>query len=220
MPLSKLNANAPPFIPCSSPEPGDETDTTGTEQGLSSVRAALEERLATPTNQSSPSQGSEVTKEDSTPPVQTVAVLTPSPSSATGGVVSDDKTRTDTSPTSHPTSPDNSTSHQSPSSQAHSPPPPPVTPPHSTSSTQGTVSTTPSSSSHKQPKSWASVVRKSGSGSHPVATPTSSVGQEEVKEEGGGEVGNGSETASVTSDSMEAKPSAHLKSLGGVSVPT
>jgi hypothetical protein len=196
-PLSKLNANAPPFIPCSSPEPGDET--LGTEQGHSS---ALEERLTTPTNQNSPSPGSEVAEESSTP-VQTVAMPTPSLPSIAGGGVSVNETRTDAPPTSHSASPHSSTQ-ESPSSHPHSSPPPP----HSTPSTQ---STTPSSQTH--PKTWASVVRKIGSGSQSVATPSSSADPSEGKERGGrgggGEVGeNGG------SESSGTKPSVHLKSLG------
>ena len=203
-PLSKLNANAPPFIPCSSPEPGED-ETLGVEQGLSS---ALEERLTTPTNQNSPSLGSEVAEESSTP-VQTVAVPTPSLPSVAGGGVSVNETRTDAPPTSHSTSPHSSTQ-QSPSSHPHSSPPPP----HSTQST------TPSSQTH--PKTWASVVRKVGSGSQSVATPTSSAGPSEGKERGGGgevgENGGSVEAASVSSESSGTKPSVHLKSLGGESI--
>ena len=96
---SKLNANAPPFIPCSSPEPGNET-ASGMEQELSSVRAALEERLATPTNRKT--SGSEFVEECSTP-IQTVGVPTPSLPSVVGGVVSDDEAGTsDSSPPTLP----------------------------------------------------------------------------------------------------------------------
>ena len=175
---------------------------SGEEEGLSSVRATL----TTPTNQSDPLLlGSKVTDECSTP-VQTVATPTPSLPSVTGGVVSDSD---DAPPTS---SPHSSTHHTSPTpSHPHSSPPPPTSSPHSTPST---TSTPPSA--HKRPKTWAAVVRKSGSGSQPVATPTSlKPPLSEVKGKGGGEDG---ETNSVSSESSENKPSVHLKSLGGTFV--
>lgn len=102
------------------------------------------------------------------------------------------------------------------------------TPTHKAHNPQGAhhSSTVTNVTPHK-PKTWASIVGKSGSGSSQVASPTNAVSVEEGREgrneeatEGGdggeeGEKGEG-ETSSV--NSAQPAPSTHLKSLGGMYV--
>ena len=184
-PLSRLNANAPPFIPGSSPEPGN--GTGGTERDLSSVRSALEESLATPTNQTHPPVGSEFTPESSAP-IQTVHPVTPPTYSVE---ISSSEPSVDAPPT--PT--------QSPTSHPHT----------ITQVTSPVAMETPS-----KPKSWASIVSKSGSGSQIVTTPTGGGVAAAVKSEGDlsdkERAGAGAGGEGVNS---EQKPSAHLITLGG-----
>lgn len=282
---SRLNANAPPFIPgTAQDDPGsaNENSGSGNENGdtADSVRehdiGTEEGQRLSPGLQTSASTplGSEVQSEGSSTPVQTVGVPTPSLPSVEGSQSSNSEACRDVqqaapevvkSPHSN-SSHSSSTQHQPP--QVHTSPSHPLpspssaltvlpeatgrtdsmtdppsslsshnpqdthhTPtPHPSHHPQATHHTDTSTTAHK-PKTWASIVRKNGSGSTQIATPTTSTAvhnteenkverKELVKEGEGGREGATKrevkeEEVASSVNSLHPSPSPHLRSLGG-----
>lgn len=245
---SRLNANAPPFIPGSTADdPGSGNENNDPAESVREHHIATREEQPTSFCDSAPLE-SEVQAEGNSVPVQTVGVPTPSlpsqsgESDATCREVQQAAPEAVKSPHSNSSGTQNqpplthtSPSHPLPSSSTvltvlseatgrpdsmHDPP----TTSHPSHNPQGTHHTDTSTAAHK-PKTWASIVRKNGSGSSHVATPTTctavhnaeenKVERKELVREEEGAAKEEEKEEEITSSVNASQPSAHLRSLGG-----